>query len=179
MYLLATFNYQTKENNIIFQGSKRNTEEEMEKYIYNFIDDKQGVKNYKYIKNKNEIITREEWNKNIRYWATISNNYSKITIKTMIKDIGFLYNTYPIVKLESVYIINHDILNNYNYIYKTLRDDNLFNYYEEFNNVIDELEHVIKQCDKSIKLNIKDGTKEDKYKEVITELKNKFINHLN
>ena len=60
------------------------------------------------LKKHDETLTKEEWNNNTRYWASDSSNKSKYIIKKMEKDIGTIYNSYPVTKIMNIYIIQVD-----------------------------------------------------------------------
>ena len=155
MYLVTCYNYNTKTNNELAVGSKRNMESFIEEYCYEYINSLQGKRiDNLLIKKNNDKLTTTEWNNNIRVWVSKSNNQSKYTIKKMEKIVGYLSNSYPITKLLNIYLIK-------------IKDDPIIEQRESemcdvfaynFDEVIQELQAIY-------------DTKEN-YKEVMNEIKN-------
>ena len=169
MYHVYEYDYVQHTNILLCVDFKRNVQAYIESYIMNFIDEKQGIKYDTFLdscKKGDDSITKEEWNKNIRYFCTKSeNNLSKYTIKHMIKEEGYLYNTYKCKKVKSIYITRSIE----DFEYEENRECDVdFETIDNFQKVID----LFKQP-----TNKKDGEKISKeylYQDVVKELKTLF-----
>ena len=143
MYSIYGYFYNEKENIILSSGSKRDCSEFLEAWIIDYIGNVQGNKITNFsdlIKPVDYVLTSQEWNKNIRLWVTKTNNRSKLTIKMMEKDRGYLFNSTKIKKLASIYLVQ----NSSKFEYAERRVNEHFIWDEEF----DEVLKVIGQPDK-------------------------------
>ena len=113
----------------------------IEEFCFVYLCKYQGDKKVT-LKNHSNTLSREEWNDNIRYWVTKSNNRSKYTINRMDKDVGTLFNGYPITKLMNVYLIKLQTIEQIDERYSEM--DHIFSY----DLVVDELDtmHNHKEC---------------------------------
>lgn len=169
MYYISSYSYDTKKHEMVASGSRNNITEHIETFILNYIDKMQGFKYNKFgecIKKSGETLSAKEWNKDIRYFVTRSNNnMSKYVIRHMTKVKGYMYNSYETKKVKTVYLIKN---NKYKKKIEERRTSD-FDFNKEFNSVIDELVSGAKDK-KSVK--VVDVCKI--YKSVISELKEKI-----
>ena len=166
MYCITEYSYIDRVHKIVAKGSKRDMTEYIESYILNFMDSKQGLKYKTFqesLKENDDKLSTKEWNSNKRYYVTRSNNLSKYIIKEMRKDVGYVYNSYRVNKIKSVYIVKTNNTNDIEY-----RDGTEFTSYESFDKVLDCIKKVNKEV-KKVELDINQV-----YGTVVKELKSVF-----
>lgn len=111
MYCINLFSYIDGDCRIIKTDSFGNCLYSIDSLINEYIMSHNGISATKLdIKPHNYILTREDWNKSIRFWCTKSKyNTRKFIVKEMIKDVGYIYNNYRIIKHVSFEICKMDI----------------------------------------------------------------------
>lgn len=135
MYSVVVYSYEEKKASVLEYGSKRDMQELIESYCIDYIASIQGnrVSQFKdIVKQKGYLITKEDWDNNIRLWITKSNNFSKYTIKQMNKNIGYLYNSFETKKVLSIYLVQTNIPYEIDYNYEPA-----FVMYDDFDKVMD------------------------------------------
>lgn len=140
MYFISLYDYKEGLNNLIQHGTKLEMLNFMENYIIDYINFNQTYKHKKFdeiVKKPKYSLSKDEWNKNIRFYVTKSRNNSKYTLKKVVKSRGYLYNTQITEKIFSIYLIKIQQKHNKNINNEKYYLD--FNKFDEKNNVIIEL----------------------------------------
>lgn len=168
MYCVSCYSYETKKHQIVAHGSKNNMTEYIEAYIMNYIDKMQGSKYTSFggcLKKSGQTITTKEWDNDIRYFVTRSNNnMSKYVIQHMAKTKGYMYNSYKTTKVKTVYLIENAKIRKKT----TERRTTDFDHNEDFSKVIEQITGDIKSA------KIKPVNVQSIYNKVIDELKEIF-----
>lgn len=161
-YLTYCYDYKIRKHFLIKKGDYLTCFLALEDFIINYMNSRQDIKHYdiKHFLDKNNI-NPTEWNNGVRYFVCPHNYISNcFYIKHTIKNKGLLYNSLNIYKMVKLFIVPFNI----NLIdYKPYINNN-FEYYNEFNKVINQI---------SPKNNCFNMFKE--YDAVINELNNFFF----
>lgn len=169
MYCVSCYSYETKKHEMIAFGSRNNMTEYIETWIMNYIDSMQGTKYKSFdecLRKSGKMITSKEWDNDIRYFVTRSNNnMSKYVIMHMVKTKGYMYSSRTTEKVKTVYLIK-------NSKYKkvtTERRSSDFEHHEELDNVLKDLVKFVKD-NTTVEIDIV-----ELYGNVIKELKRSLI----
>lgn len=118
MYFVGIYDYSSKDCFILKKGSKYQMMSYIEGHLIDYINNNQTYKIKsidEILKKSNQSLTKEEWDNNFRFYITKSNNNSKYTMKKVLKDKGYFYNSYNDHKLFSIYLIKKKSKNKTNY----------------------------------------------------------------
>ena len=108
MYFVCIYDYKTKECLILKKGSKYQMASYIEGYLLDYVNINQTHKINQIdeiLKTKNSTIHKSEWDNNVRFFITKSNNNVKYTMIKVLKERGYIYNSYENQKLFSIYLI--------------------------------------------------------------------------
>ena len=137
MNLVIGYFYDNKKMELLNSGPKRDMVEFMESFCLDYVAKIQGNKVNRIddiLKPHGEKLTKKEWDNNIRLWVNKSRNISKYTIKQMTKKVGYLYNSYDIDKLVSIYLVECESCNCER---ENMEVRDGFDCFDEFNKVVE------------------------------------------
>lgn len=137
MNLVIGYFYGDKKMQLLNSGPKRDMVEFMESFCLDYVAKIQGNKVNRLddiLKPHGEKLTKKEWDNNIRLWVNKSRNISKYTIKQITKKCGYLYNSYDIDKLLSIYLVECVCCE---CVMGGVESRNEFDCYDEFDKVIE------------------------------------------
>lgn len=141
VYTVIIEDYKNKTTKLVeceYHVNKNNSLEIMKKYIDNYIDSKEGVYD-RYIYRKPSSLKSRTYN-HIPYGYVVlrknEGNLDKFYVHLKEKDDGYLYNSYKIIPVFSIQIMEFEMDNVFEY---NLNLGDEFEYKDKFNMVLDEL----------------------------------------